>query len=151
MTSRRRSWLLLVPTAIAGALLASWGSSPAASGDTPPPSPAAGDQPDESLLGTIEVNGSAGLPPLPKMGVVPIVPSGTADSLVNLVVRHDMELSGQFDVLGEDTAPIGPFTHTDADRPRRVAREGRRVRFSASMPSRRRPTPRKPNSSAKRI
>jgi len=31
---------------------------------------------------------------------------------VNLVVRHDMELSGQFEVLSEDTAPPGPFTHT---------------------------------------
>jgi TolB protein len=70
--------------------------------------------PDESILGTVDVNGSAseGLPPLPKMAVVPIVPTGSADSLVNLVVRHDMELSGQFDVLGEDTAPPGPFTHT---------------------------------------
>jgi TolB protein len=52
------------------------------------------------------------LPPLPKLAVVPIVPTGTADSLVNLVVRRDMELSGQFDVLAEDVAPQGPFTHT---------------------------------------
>ena len=70
--------------------------------------------PDESILGTVDVNGSAsdGLPPLPKMAVVPIVPTGSADSLVNLVVRHDMELSGQFEVLSEDAAPPGPFTHT---------------------------------------
>jgi TolB protein len=81
-----------------------------ASADSPDGPPA----PDESILGTVDVNGSAseGLPPLPKMAVVPIVPTGSADSLVNLVVRHDMELSGQFDVLGEDTAPPGPFTHT---------------------------------------
>jgi TolB protein len=71
-------------------------------------------EPDESLLGTVDVNGSAteGLPPLPKMGIVPIVPTGSADSLVNLVTRRDMELSGQFDVLPEDSAPSGPFTHT---------------------------------------
>jgi TolB protein len=43
---------------------------------------------------------------------VPIVTTGTADSIVNLVVRHDMELSGQFEVLGENVAPPGPFTHT---------------------------------------
>jgi TolB protein len=81
-----------------------------ASADSPDGQPA----PDESILGTVDVNGSAseGLPPLPKMAVVPIVPTGSADSLVNLVVRHDMELSGQFDVLAEDTAPPGPFTHT---------------------------------------
>jgi TolB protein len=69
--------------------------------------------PDESVLGTVDANGSGdGLPPLPKMGVVPVVPTGTADSLVYLVVRRDMELSGQFDVQSEDLAPAGPFTHT---------------------------------------
>jgi TolB protein len=69
--------------------------------------------PDESALGTVEVNGSAeGLPPLPKLAVVPILATGQADSVVKLVVRHDLELSGQFDVLPEDAAPAGPFTHT---------------------------------------
>jgi TolB protein len=70
------------------------------------------DQPDESILGTIDVNGSAqGLPPLPKMAIVPIITTGAADSVVNLVVRRDMELSGQFEVLDESAAPAGPFTH----------------------------------------
>ena len=73
------------------------------------------DQPDESLLGTVEVNGSAeGLPPLPKMALVPVYPVGLADSLVNLVVHHDMDLSGQFEVLPDDKAPPGPFSHTSA-------------------------------------
>jgi TolB protein len=115
MTSRRRSWrplAALASAAVVGALVALLGPSRRAAGDTPPPATSAPDQPDESLLGTIEVNGSAGLPPLPKMGVVPIVSTGSADSLVNLVVRRDMELSGQFDVLKEDVAPPGPFTHT---------------------------------------
>jgi TolB protein len=77
------------------------------------PAHSGSDPPDESILGTIEVNGTAeGLPPLPKMAVVPIVTTGTADSVVNLVVRHDMELSGQFEVLDENSAPPGPFTHT---------------------------------------
>lgn len=68
-------------------------------------------QPDDSVLGTVDVNGSAnGLAPLPKMGVVPIVATGQADSLVNLVVRRDMQLSGQFDVLDESVSPPGPFT-----------------------------------------
>jgi TolB protein len=74
----------------------------------------AGPPPDESVLGTVEVNGfgGAGLPPLPKLAVVPIVTTGTADSLVNLVVRRDMELSGQFEVLDDGVAPQGPFTHS---------------------------------------
>ena len=75
--------------------------------------PATAEQPDESVLGTVEVNGSAGgLLPLPKMAIVPLLTTGQADSLVNLVVRHDMELSGQFEVLDESAAPAGPFTHT---------------------------------------
>ncbi|HEY5147878.1 MAG TPA: tolB protein [Polyangiaceae bacterium] len=101
----RRLLLLVLPLALAPLT-----RTRPASADTPDGQPA----PDESILGTVDVNGSAteGLPPLPKMAVVPIVPTGSADSLVNLVVRHDMELSGQFEVLSEDTAPPGPFTHT---------------------------------------
>jgi TolB protein len=101
----RRLLLLVLPLAFAPVARAR-----PASADTPDAQSA----PDESILGTVDVNGSAteGLPPLPKMAVVPIVPTGSADSLVNLVVRHDMELSGQFEVLSEDTAPPGPFTHT---------------------------------------
>jgi TolB protein len=76
------------------------------------PPPATG-QPDDSGLGTVEVNGSAaGMLPLPKMAIVPLLVAGQADSIVNLVVRHDLELSGQFDVLDENAAPAGPFTHT---------------------------------------
>ena len=75
--------------------------------------PATAPQPDESVLGTVEVNGSAGgMLPLPKMAIVPLLTTGQADSLVNLVVRHDMELSGQFEVLDENAAPAGPFTPT---------------------------------------
>jgi TolB protein len=107
--------VLRLPVAVALSMLlaGAWLGWPgAASADAPPASP--GDAPpDESILGTVDANGSGdGLPPLPKLGVVPIVPTGMADSLVNLVVRHDMELSGQFEVLGEDVAPTGPFTHT---------------------------------------
>jgi TolB protein len=79
-----------------------------ASADTPPAA-----EPDDSVLGTVEVNGSAGgLTPLPKLAVVPLLVTGQADSIVNLVVRHDLLLSGQFEVLDEDAAPAGPFTQT---------------------------------------
>lgn len=87
---------------------------PAVPAADPPPvaSAAPPAAPDEDLLGTVEVNGSAGgLPPLPKLAVVPIVTTGSADSVVNLVVRRDMELSGQFEVLDDGMAPAGPFTH----------------------------------------
>jgi TolB protein len=109
MTSRRRLSRFAVPLGLATLAIAG-----AAAGNVPQGATSGESPPDESILGTVDVNGSSteGLPPLPKMGVVPIVPTGSADSLVTLVVRHDMELSGQFDVQGEDLSPAGPFTHT---------------------------------------
>ena len=86
----------------------------AAFADSPAPAAGGDATPDESVLGTVEVNGSAGMVPLPKMALVPIVTTGTADSIVNLVVRRDMVLSGQFEVLDDGTAPPGPFTHESA-------------------------------------
>jgi TolB protein len=110
MTPRHR----LLP--FLAAALGAWPtmSRPARAADpAPSAAPSSATEPSEDLLGTVDVNGSAeGLPPLPKMAVVPLVTTGVADSIVNLVVRHDMELSGQFDVLDDATAPPGPFTHT---------------------------------------
>jgi TolB protein len=120
--SRRLVCGRLVPAAAAVplALVVAFAVRPAsiASADTPAPAStqAAGDtQADESVLGTVEANGSAnGLPPLPKLALVPIVTTGMADSIVTLVVRRDLELSGQFDVLPETVSPPGPFTHTSS-------------------------------------
>jgi TolB protein len=110
--SARASLVLAVATAAALA----WAivPAPSARADQPPtPAGSAAGAPDESVLGTVEVNGSAqGLLPLPKLAIVPIVSTGSADSLVNLVVRRDLELSGQFEVLDDAKAPAGPFTHT---------------------------------------
>lgn len=106
---------LLALVAVPGSWLA---TTAGAFADSPPPPPSTapstgGTEPDESILGTVEVNGSAeGLPPLPKMGVVPVVPTGIADTLVRLVVVRDMDLSGQFEVMKDELAPPGPFTHT---------------------------------------
>jgi TolB protein len=108
MNGSGRLWIL----AAIGALVGARGRT-ASAGDPPPAgSTSASSAPDESLLGTVEVNGAAGLPPLPKLAVVPIVTTGSADSVANLVVRRDMELSGQFDVMDESASPAGPFTHT---------------------------------------
>jgi TolB protein len=110
MTARHRPLLLLLATALGLAFAPVEGRARAAD---PSPAPTTTGEPNEDLLGTVEVNGSAeGLPPLPKMSVVPLMTSGVADSIVNLVVRRDMELSGQFDVLDDAVAPSGPFTHT---------------------------------------
>ncbi|HEY4013718.1 MAG TPA: tolB protein [Polyangiaceae bacterium] len=110
--SARRVFLAIVGAAGAFAVFC---AARAGGADTASPAPAAtvaADQPNEDLLGTVEVNGSAGgLPPLPKLGIVPIITTGSADSVVNFVVRRDMELSGQFDVLDENASPQGTFTH----------------------------------------
>jgi TolB protein len=109
MTMRHRLSALLLALVAAALFVPGAARASDASPSASPPST----EPSEDLLGTVEVNGSAeGLPPLPKMSVVPIVPTGVADSVVNLVVRRDMVLSGQFDVLDDATAPAGPFTHT---------------------------------------
>jgi TolB protein len=111
----RRPFAVFAPALFAAGVVLSL--VPAAAADTPAPAAtgSAPGEPDEGILGTVEVNGSAdGLPPLPKMGVVPVVPTGLADTLVRLVVMRDMDLSGQFEVLRDEAAPPGPFTHTSA-------------------------------------
>jgi TolB protein len=115
MPARRSVSLFSRLALVAGAALAApvLCARPASPADPPPPQQTP--EPDESVLGTVEVNGSAGgLPPLPKMAIVPVYPVGLADSVVSLVVHHDMELSGQFEVLPDDKAPPGPFTHDSA-------------------------------------
>ncbi|MBL8721258.1 MAG: PD40 domain-containing protein [Myxococcales bacterium] len=65
-------------------------------------------KPDESALGTVDVDGGATAPPQ-KLAVVPLLTKGNSDTLAQLVVRHDLELSGQFDVIADANAPKGPF------------------------------------------
>ncbi|MCL2448673.1 MAG: tolB protein [Polyangiaceae bacterium] len=108
-------WLAVV--AGAGVLSAARGLALADPAVPPPAPPGMGavPPPNDDLLGTVEVNASAeGLPPLPKMAIVPVVPTGTADSVVNVVVRRDMELSGQFEMLPAETAPAGTYAHATA-------------------------------------
>lgn len=104
----------VVSSLVIAVACASVAAHPAAAADpAAPATPASSSPPNEDVLGTIEVNGSAaGLPPLPKLMIVPIVTTGTIDSLVNVVVRRDMELCGQFELVDEGKAPPGPFTHS---------------------------------------
>jgi TolB protein len=65
---------------------------------------------EDSVLGTIDVDGSSGaLPPLPKLAIAPLLTHGEPDEIVQLVARGDFSLSGQFEVLDRDDAPDGPF------------------------------------------
>jgi TolB protein len=71
----------------------------------PPSSP-----PDESILGTVDVTGAAAAP-LPKLAVMPIVTTSEADTTLQLVVKKDLDLSGQYDVVGDELAPTGLYLH----------------------------------------
>jgi TolB protein len=71
---------------------------------TPPPPP------DESILGTVEVTGAASAP-LPRLAVMPIVTTSDADTTLQLVVKKDLDLSGQFDVVDDSVAPSGLYLH----------------------------------------
>jgi TolB protein len=66
--------------------------------------------PDESVLGTVPVTGGSGAP-LPKLAVLPIVTTSEADTTLQLVVKKDLDLSGQFDVVPDSAAPPGLYLH----------------------------------------
>jgi TolB protein len=88
----------------------SWAGIAPASADTPEP----GTQPpDESVLGTVDVTGAAAAP-LPKLAVMPIVTTNEADTTLQLVVKKDLDLSGQFEVVSDDAAPSGLYLHDSA-------------------------------------
>jgi TolB protein len=83
-----------------------------------PAAPPPGAPPDPSdLLGNIVVVAGAGRP-LPKIAVLPSLASEMEDVTTRGVVRRDLELSGEFDVLPDSAAPPGLYL---ADSPVDVA------------------------------
>jgi TolB protein len=76
------------------------------------PSEAQDKQPDDTELGTVEVVGSAGSghAPPPKLGVIPLITRSNADSIVQLVTKGDLDLSGEYEVVDDSVAPPGPWT-----------------------------------------
>ncbi len=69
--------------------------------------------PDESLLGVVPVTDSGATPPPPKLAVVPIATTSDADSVLQAVVRRDLDLTGLYDVVPTTVVPdgAGDFTH----------------------------------------
>lgn len=65
----------------------------------------------DDVLGTVDVTGSAGESYLPKLGVVPVISQSDADTTLQLVVRGDLDRSGQFEVLSDDDVPSGLYLH----------------------------------------
>ena len=50
-------------------------------------------------------------PRLPKLAVMPIVTTSDADTTLQLVVKKDLDLSGQFEVVDDDARPSGLYLH----------------------------------------
>ena len=100
-------WRALLRFVIAAGLLGGgrelFAETPSAPATQPPP-------PDESILGTVEITGAASAP-LPKLAVMPIVTTSDADTTLQLVVKKDLDLSGQFDVVDDSVAPTGLYLH----------------------------------------
>ena len=105
----KRSNLWIFAAVLPGLAL---GSAGAAANPDPPvaasaPS-AATSAPDDSVLGTVQVTGAAGVGIVyPKLAVVPLVTKSDADTLAQLVTKRDFELSDEYDVV--DGVPDGPF------------------------------------------
>jgi TolB protein len=108
MTKLRR----LVPLAALVALFTG-GSGAIADEPKKPADPTTITPPDESVLGVVPVTDSGASPPPPKLAVVPIATTSDADSVVQAVVRRDLDLTGLYDVVPTSVVPdgAGDFTH----------------------------------------
>jgi TolB protein len=72
-----------------------------------PPAPGAPDA--EQLLGNILVVAEAAARPLPKIAVYPSLSSDIEDVTLRSVVRRDLDLCGEFELLPEDKKPEGLY------------------------------------------
>jgi TolB protein len=68
--------------------------------------------PDEDLLGEIIVTGKV-QKHVPKIAVLPSLSPAYEDVVVRSVVRRDLEISGLFRVIPDDTAPTGTYGFND--------------------------------------
>jgi TolB protein len=96
----------LNPTLAALALLSLAASSPLLA-QTPPPAGSAAPNPDD-LLGNLVVVAGGGRS-LPKIGVLPSLASEMEDVTVRSVMRRDLDLCGEFEVLPDSAAPDGLY------------------------------------------
>jgi TolB protein len=110
-------------TALALAVVAcvvSWSSARSARAEGPPPSPAA--SPSDPLGDIVVVAGAVRA--LPKIAVVPSLSAADEDVTLRSVVRRDLDLSGEFDVLGDGAAPDGVYLQDSAVDTRAWAAKG---------------------------
>src|SRR5688572_13445163 len=96
---------------VAVALLATspaTGQAPEAASPAPPAAPAA----NEAELGEFIVTGQK-VEKLPRIAILPSLAPDLEDVMVRSVVRHDIELTGMFDIIKDDKAPPGLYSFDD--------------------------------------
>lgn len=95
---------------LALAALALGPSANAQAPSVPAPAPSPGGAPPsaDQLLGNLVVSAAA-TRTLPKIGVVPSLSSDPNDVTVHTVVRRDLDLCGEFELIGDGEAPDGAY------------------------------------------
>lgn len=63
----------------------------------------------EAILKSFVIEGTLPQQPLPKIGVLPSLSSDIEDVTVNAVVRRDLDLCGEFELLPDNKAPEGLY------------------------------------------
>jgi TolB protein len=114
-TNRRilRCATLAVAAALASPVLAQ--PAPAAPPPAAPgaaPAPGAASAPNEAELGELVITGHK-FDKLPRIAVLPSLSPDLEDVMVRSVVRHDIELTGMFDVIKDADAPPGMYSFDD--------------------------------------
>ena len=97
-------------TALCGEALAQQPAPAAPAGA--PAAPAASPTPNEAELGNLVITGHK-LDKLPRIAVLPSLSPDLEDVIVRSVVRHDIELTGMFDVIKDADAPQGMYSFDD--------------------------------------
>src|SRR6188472_3950056 len=69
--------------------------------------------PNEAELGNLVITGHSA-EKLPRIAVLPSLSPDLEDVIVRSVVRHDIELTGLFDVISDSKAPIGLYGFDDS-------------------------------------
>lgn len=99
-----RSSLAIALVALVVAVVGVAGAQPVS-----PPTRAPGAPNPEDLLRNFVVEGEIPVQPLPKIGVVPSLNSDISDVTLNAVVKRDLDLSGEFEVLDDKQIPDGLY------------------------------------------
>ncbi len=99
----------LITCAIFAAL--AWGHGPPAAWAEGPSEADA----EQILKQFVVTDDSKGRKPLPKIGVVPSISSDSADVTLHTVIRRDLDLCGEFEVLDDDKAPDDAAISKDVD------------------------------------